>query len=262
MDKEQIERIKLLLNDDPKFIEHDAIFPQELIEFVRKHKAGNKLCRLFKPFKASEDKYELGVYVGCIILECSNRTLRRLNKTEFVDFLSNSEYKRVYLNEEKERKFAQACSAECEMEYKRIQAEKSAQKYAEIAQRKKLEEQSIIKSTESFISQYLNPNYSWNKDVKFGRRFNILKSDLLKCDGSIVTDSIKEMDYYDFLKTPYWVGVRSKILIRDNFKCSLCASKENLAVHHKTYENHGQEVYNLDDLITLCEDCHQHFHKK
>ncbi|WP_416212660.1 HNH endonuclease [Nostoc sp. DedQUE04] len=35
---------------------------------------------------------------------------------------------------------------------------------------------------------------------------------------------------------------------------------ESLQVHHLTYENHGKEHEHLEDLITLCDDCHKKQH--
>lgn len=46
------------------------------------------------------------------------------------------------------------------------------------------------------------------------------------------------------------------------FRCELCNGEKNLEVHHRTYENHGYEWFNQDDLICLCHDCHETHHKK
>ena len=70
------------------------------------------------------------------------------------------------------------------------------------------------------------------------------------------------MEYLDFLNTPYWDAVRSKKLYLSGYKCSLCNCNTNLQVHHKTYENHGYEHNNLDDLIVLCSNCHSKQHGK
>jgi hypothetical protein len=53
----------------------------------------------------------------------------------------------------------------------------------------------------------------------------------------------------------HWANIREKALIRDNRSCRCCLSKENLEIHHVTYENFGEE--NLQDVITLCRPCHQ-----
>lgn len=68
-------------------------------------------------------------------------------------------------------------------------------------------------------------------------------------------------NYLDLLKNPKWQKKRLKIFQRDNFRCKLCNDdKTTLNVHHKKYiKNHKPWEYNEDDLITLCDDCHNLF---
>lgn len=70
------------------------------------------------------------------------------------------------------------------------------------------------------------------------------------------------MPYDEFLQTVYWRIMRDYILYHLP-DCQLCKSKQRLHVHHKTYENRGWEwTAPLDNLITLCADCHGKFHDK
>ena len=70
---------------------------------------------------------------------------------------------------------------------------------------------------------------------------------------------------------------KNKVLERDNYKCSNCNSTMNLIVHHKKrlidmvnyYELKNMEqardcteLWNIDNGITLCIDCHKLIHKK
>ncbi len=67
------------------------------------------------------------------------------------------------------------------------------------------------------------------------------------------------MPYSEFLKTKYWLKLRKRVLVRDGYRCTLCdVGDEVLHVHHKTYERRGRE--RLDDLVTLCGDCHKKHH--
>lgn len=71
--------------------------------------------------------------------------------------------------------------------------------------------------------------------------------------------------YSEKLKSPKWQERRLRIMERDGFKCIRCGSDEKtLNVHHKVYKK-GREVYQyaLNDLETLCVDCHfnEHFDK-
>ena len=68
------------------------------------------------------------------------------------------------------------------------------------------------------------------------------------------------MPYQEYLQTKHWRNKRYEALKRANHKCQLCGSKENLQVHHNTYDNRGNEKD--EDLIVLCEICHAKFHDK
>jgi len=71
--------------------------------------------------------------------------------------------------------------------------------------------------------------------------------------------NLKNLVYSEYLQTKHWQQVRRKQLKISDYKCQLC-SKENtkLHIHHKTYENIGNEK--SKDLITLCEICHKKVH--
>lgn len=70
---------------------------------------------------------------------------------------------------------------------------------------------------------------------------------------------LREMDYQDYLKTPEWQEIRREALRRAKNRCQICNSSDYLHVHHRTYENKGDE--DLSDLTVLCSDCHQIFHQ-
>ena len=67
------------------------------------------------------------------------------------------------------------------------------------------------------------------------------------------------VDYHEYIKSDEWKIRRSMALADARFRCRLCNSKEKtLHVHHRTYENLGNET--LADLTVLCEVCHSKFH--
>lgn len=68
-------------------------------------------------------------------------------------------------------------------------------------------------------------------------------------------------NYQEYLKTQRWKQIKA-IKLSYNNKCQLCGSKDNLQVHHSTYEHVGDEKNHLEDLIVLCKDCHAKFHDK
>ena len=70
----------------------------------------------------------------------------------------------------------------------------------------------------------------------------------------------EKLKYSEYLKTPYWRAISNHIKNKENNKCSLCGSTENLNVHHKTYKNKGVEFLNENDLCCLCNKCHKKEH--
>ncbi len=68
------------------------------------------------------------------------------------------------------------------------------------------------------------------------------------------------LKYARYLCSHAWRELRKKVLIRDNYECQHCGSKENLEVHHITYRRVFREW--LSDLITLCKSCHMKEHAR
>lgn len=65
--------------------------------------------------------------------------------------------------------------------------------------------------------------------------------------------------YKDYLKSGRWNCLRRMALDRDRHSCRVCDSRDSLEVHHRSYKNKGHYnlVKELDDLTTLCRQCHQ-----
>lgn len=73
------------------------------------------------------------------------------------------------------------------------------------------------------------------------------------------TYALRTMDYSDYLQTDHWRMVRKLKLKQAGYKCQKCgASNTVLHVHHRTYENRGNE--DLRDLVVLCKQCHDREH--
>lgn len=71
---------------------------------------------------------------------------------------------------------------------------------------------------------------------------------------------ISRMTYQQFLRTAYWFAVASKRKSDLGMRCQVCNESGQLNVHHRTYDTHGAEHLNLNDLCVLCEFCHGLFH--
>lgn len=71
---------------------------------------------------------------------------------------------------------------------------------------------------------------------------------------------LRSMPYPEYLKTDHWQNVRLAALKRAKYRCQVCNTNQAaLHVHHRTYENRGQEY--ARDVIVLCETCHRTFHE-
>ncbi len=69
---------------------------------------------------------------------------------------------------------------------------------------------------------------------------------------------LKRMPYEEYLNTLEWGEKRAKALDRAEYRCQVCNSPDGLQVHHRTYENKGEEK--PEDLTVLCEKCHSIYH--
>lgn len=72
----------------------------------------------------------------------------------------------------------------------------------------------------------------------------------------------RSKQYREFLKSDYWQDVRNKVLTRDNHTCQKCNSVRSLQVHHLSYLHHRDELNHLEDLITVCRECHRKLHHR
>lgn len=72
----------------------------------------------------------------------------------------------------------------------------------------------------------------------------------------------QKLFYQELLKDPRWIKRRNEILSRDHNTCVMCGAQDKyLHVHHLKYIVRRKPwEYSDDDLVTLCEDCHQRVH--
>ena len=61
--------------------------------------------------------------------------------------------------------------------------------------------------------------------------------------------------YNEYLQSDLWKEKRELILSIFNWECQKCGSKKRLEIHHKTYENVGNEKQR--DVTVLCKKCHE-----
>lgn len=68
----------------------------------------------------------------------------------------------------------------------------------------------------------------------------------------------KEKQYKRYLNTKKWKDKRIELFNIRGEKCEKCGSKNDLHIHHLTYENIFNEK--LEDLQILCKFCHKAEH--
>lgn len=100
---------------------------------------------------------------------------------------------------------------------------------------------------------------SWN---------NAVKSADIEPNSVGVAESEEVCGLKEELFGSNWYTQREQALERDSFKCQECSSEANLCVHHDkqrvTYRNSElfdiEESNVLENLVTLCQDCHYNIH--
>lgn len=67
--------------------------------------------------------------------------------------------------------------------------------------------------------------------------------------------------YTEYLKSEHWKQLRLKMRkVKNNQCCFICRKPDQLQVHHKTYENLGNE--HTKELMFLCHHCHEAVHER
>lgn len=69
----------------------------------------------------------------------------------------------------------------------------------------------------------------------------------------------KYYKYHLYLKSPEWKIIRDQVMLRDNGTCVRCKSRAAEEIHHKHYDTIYKET--LDDLESVCSNCHRDIHK-
>ena len=67
-----------------------------------------------------------------------------------------------------------------------------------------------------------------------------------------------DKEYQDYLKSPNWQKIRSRILKRDKV-CVECKSNKATECHHLTYRHrYDERDY---ELVGVCRPCHEYIHR-
>lgn len=239
MNRDYIKSILLNEISADGLIQPNELIDLELCEFIREHRKYSK--DIFAPI----DKNKKNVYfVECSCEKCGEIFIHESNKTNLLLFFQSGDKSKSW-----QTKNFRICD-DCK-QIEKIEQEKTTNNTHKV----------IVDRTKVYIDAFLSIDNEWNKGVSQRERINLIRD--MFVDRDIVAEHIKSMPYKDFLQTLYWKQIASyKKYICKN-RCQLCGGVGVLNVHHSTYEHHGRELeYINKDLICLCSDCHNNFHKK
>lgn len=71
----------------------------------------------------------------------------------------------------------------------------------------------------------------------------------------------RKQAYYKYLESSHWKQLRQEAFARDNHQCRHCGTTRRLRGHHIRYH---KDLYlcTVDDILTLCEPCHEAEHRR
>lgn len=127
-------------------------------------------------------------------------------------------------------------------------------------ERKKVHEVivNIEENTSKYITKFVTTEF--DKKYKLIDVWDECEGGGIFPDNSVnwdeVAKALKKLSYDEFLLTFYWDIIKRRMRGLADNRCRVCNSDSLLNVHHRTYEHHGYEIQNLNDLTVLCEECH------
>lgn len=244
---EQIDFVEIInemdsfLNEKSKkktFVSTDHIYDRDKIDLIRGISKKYNPQSVFDCFQRMERGQRFVVKLPCE--DCACDVIKKFPKQKFFDEIAKGKID-TFLCDDCKKKRLEVHSVE-----QSIEDEKRKQR--------------IIESTNSFIEIYLSPTRTWNDGISQKERFDILWRESIFINRDEVADHIQQMSYEYFLSTPYWKAIAFKVKSIAKLRCQVCNDKESLNAHHRTYDNHGYELYHLADLTTLCRSCHETHH--
>ena len=84
----------------------------------------------------------------------------------------------------------------------------------------------------------------------------------------IKTIQKSDKTYEELLTKQEWYDFRNKVINDRGYVCEFCKKKHNLQIHHKLYYKKPDKekiepwLYNMDEVLLLCDNCHKSIHKK
>jgi len=225
------EKWEMRMSVEPLINSGDILLNDD-IEFLRQHTKAQVRMLLDRSTMKCQYNVEL------ICAECGQKKMAKINKTRLIKLL-NVEY---------------ICD-ECIYERKIREMQARARAILE----KKQQRESDI---QNFVDKYLDPHGVWDPDIRPKKRFSLMMRDFPERADDEIAAKIRNIEYNDFLQTPYWKAVASKKRAECDNKCNMCGARNvPIMVHHGDYARRGYEhKYYKSDLMCLCRKCHEKYH--
>jgi hypothetical protein len=231
---------RILFEDDPE--ETRKIHPGDMLSYGLVEMMSKSTRERIRRCFAKVDSYKnIKYYVEIECKRCHCHFIRGMGQSKTISYILHME-----------ESICDKCFAIIQDEQKREQEQKIIER-----------EEKKAKDFLYFICTYFEPGYDFAKPNAY-ENFNFLRNAINSFDSverDKICKHIRAMNYNDFLDTPYWKAIARYVKYRSGYKCRLCGSKENLNVHHRSYEFHGQELQKWDtELICICKRCHEKHH--
>lgn len=253
MDKDYIKSVLLPDKlDEEKLIKDGDYIDKDVVNYLISAKSIDR-GRVFYKYDKIESGRKILYFMDVTCRICGKTYRECQGKTKTLKAISIMGDSKIYISPD------EFICAECKQE--KIKKEKEEER-----NREEKAKQRTASETQYYIRNYLDPNYSFKDGVSAKKKIDHIFYENWYVDNDKIKEVVSNMDYADFLRTPYWDGIRNYKLKKARYCCELCGAKNTvLNVHHKTYKHHGEEHlrgYADKDLIVLCKDCHEKFHDK
>ena len=121
----------------------------------------------------------------------------------------------------------------------------------------------------------------WNDLSKYSENLEQVKTETVKSWYDLsreYSENLRKLEeerpqksdktYEELLTRQEWYNFRNKIINDRGYVCEFCKKKHNLQIHHKLYYKKPDKekiepwLYNMDEVLLLCDNCHKSIHKK
>ncbi len=100
-------------------------------------------------------------------------------------------------------------------------------------------------------------------DGKEPKKTNVIGSMAVAILKDIIDEETRKYENIKGRGTAEYKAWKDGVLMRDDYTCQICGSKESVHAHHiKSYTKYPDLRYEVDNGVTLCANCHRKMHKR